>query len=1651
MTSAMDINAKNSSLQVVIGSLVEAAGDKNETVRHAVSESLKKIARKHQNDVLDDIICYCKRNSKLPLQHLSLLLKTIENICQEHLSNINEVTVSNLIEFAMEEMTRNSDYIPESQMPLSGVLVALGKIHCNQVMEGILKQFQPGVLPHYCILHTMGNLASANVFGIVPFIKATLGTMLPMLGMVRNDALKQAFAFALGRFGDAILEYMANIDTAPDNTVKKDSFSTEISIAYDVLVSSWINSREPKVCEAVLQALGPMFSILETDKVFEQLPRLIPILLNLYRRNVDSYAISQCLAAVLLVAVEHSKSCLELHADNLLNVLFEMVCPFPDYAQPAAVKNHYEVLRCFDRIATACVGKVLEFMIHQLKNGEREKIKALFVISHLVNSSENVIQSKISDVIVIMKNLLSESSGKVKKAVLKTIVALAYKGHLNGETGMEFIEYIVRNSRSSSTDQAANYTDSENVLEDLSHTCASTLYLLTTTVSEVEGTLWPLLMKCYLLSEYTTACTPIARCLAHLSSKDCCEKMLSGGMGNEHTHKVPHSFSLFGRSLALLGNPSQTKRGIYILSFMKNIAKMINPHLCPLWEQKIPDLISYLKESTFEIHDQVWDELLLEFVSSTLTEVDEEKWTLEMGEQLKEQLTLYTSYPIERGMAFKMLAVTTCHTTDKLYVGRVLDVIFTSLRQYSASDSKHCSKAVGICSRNHLSIVLPKLEGLRKEELSRRSSRLLSFMKDIKHEGEQERIRLTLLQCYGEVALEAPSTELMPRMEQNVLQWVVQQIQMSKDASVTDAALRALGKIAEGFHPNRNSLQIMMQNRTEVLNLIISQLNTDCVTLSPLHLMLMTTVLRVAAIFIKLPPALAPQERISVLKHCFTKVYHVILLDSKSVQRQPDTASDELLTENSGITPEIEDLQSALGMLVQEMLLISVCPSTLDEMFTLLEPWISQKYASQRTAALDTLSTILHCYISNVRFGCETPTKFSQTGIILGRIAPRCTDPDLKVRQKATDCVYLVLCLAARYEGHSKDYENEFTNHFNKVQNELQTDDPQRLFKATGDLAQIVCSKLPQFQVIPFTDSLLDGLMDAEPSSSSGASVILNVFLKIKGGELYHQVNEILNGILKQLSNVHYVQTRNGGLRAILALAHHHPKSVVSALLLQRLPYDLSVSECWMVLAQDPVLSSDIIEQFLSIISTTPLYEIQNDKVKIAALLPLAAISAMSNMFSIASMSSITVKKFPELFSMFLVAMGCYVGISPPICVPQKPENTNKYGIVPNRGAYKLNPAKVTQDAFKAFLLCSNCELIAEALLQCTHMDSGENLTAFIKMIPGLVKKVCQCVPQSLPKLVGCFNQYGTSNYEPQRITVAAFYAELMAMRGSLQMVLMESIMSNLLNCLADPSPVVRQLCLKGLASLSCWEQEQVNRHSECVLSALLQGLDDQENGSKIPFEAMKGFIRMLKVADDTQIENIQVTIALRIKPYFEKDDPELRATAIQIFGDIARYGNKPSKTPFLEQINGNLACFFLHLNDDHEMVIKACKYTLKQVCPWLQTEKLNSMCQEHLHNESVLYYTNFISAVSKILVDDLKDLMPLLIMNTLSYLKSSWPRIRGNAAMLIGLLSGNLPLDLNNSIPLDTVCSRLLQSLKDENQEVRAKAAEALSSLFIS
>jgi hypothetical protein len=74
-------------------------------------------------------------------------------------------------------------------------------------------------------------------------------------------------------------------------------------------------------------------------------------------------------------------------------------------------------------------------------------------------------------------------------------------------------------------------------------------------------------------------------------------------------------------------------------------------------------------------------------------------------------------------------------------------------------------------------------------------------------------------------------------------------------------------------------------------------------------------------------------------------------------------------------------------------------------------------------------------------------------------------------------------------------------------------------------------------------------------------------------------------------------------------------------------------------------------------------------------------------------------------------------------------------------------------------------------------------------------------------------------------------------------------------------------------------------------------------------------------------------------------------------------------------------------------------------------------------------------------------------IESSLPYLRSHWNEIRANACIVIGLLHHHGGKSIENQqtrIELETTCSEKISlCLKDENIQVKVKAAEALGHLF--
>ncbi|GJQ85615.1 hypothetical protein Trydic_g20165 [Trypoxylus dichotomus] len=1598
-------------MQAAIGLLLDTIGDKSSIVTESVDSALRKIAKCHPNEILKACCHYCERNSKNNIEHILTVMNIMNNVCQEYIVQVDGDTILVLIDLCMHLMVQNHyNELHQVEFAASNILVSLGKKHSIQIMDALMKVFQPGVIPHYTIPHTMGALASTNTFGVIPYLKNILDIMIPLLPNLKTDVSKQAFSYALECFSDSLIEYTANLDQAPDPTLGITDFQSEISVAYDILFLNWLTVRDPRVLTSVLHALSAMFNILSTERIRQSTVKTTQMLLALFKKHKDPLPIIKCLGAVISVSAKSDGTLLEPLLAPVLQMMSELICVSPDYAQPELLRTHSEVLRCFECFALHYSDYIIDHVISQMRNNnDKERIKGLLVVTHLTNSAEIVVRSRLKDVLHVLTDMLTESNLRVKMALMKVIVAFAYKGFLsNKDTVTEkFVLFIIKLCCKPSLSKEGDFSE----ISDLQITADNTLYMLTTSVKDLEASLWNLLLMCLFLPEYYEATIIILRCLTHLASRKVQKGPCDGA---------------FIRCLALLAQPLPNFKGTFALNFLKNIRLCDDEASQAVWEAKIPPLLKYLEQNYDNFNTKEWEDLIFDFLSLLSESITDETFKEGLIMKVKEQLPLYSDKNsdlyqngnkkhLERRLLLKSLAVISCYLSDKELVQQVVNIILDNIKPQEYSELQACSEAIGICSRSNLKIVLNTLQTIRKDVLLKKSTKLFQFgfMKDQKSELEIEKVRYVIITSYAEICDEAPS-----------------EMSTVKDFVIRKACLKTIGAVADAMHPNRNKLHIYMQERDAVLNVVLSQMQLHS---GPEYIELFPNIIPILTSLIRLPHVLEGDQRVVLLKSCFDNIFNASAIYCK-------LNSDSY--GNLKLAPFVYSSFSKLNTLVQELLLQCLTPATLDEIVTLLEPWLSRKKVEQRLPALEALRMALHTYLDNVKFAYEGPTTFGQTGLILARIIPRCTDPNKNTRKVAIECVCLVLCIAGRYEGHMRDHDKILSNALLHIQEQIGSDDPKLLFNLTTDLAHSVALNIPKFQLSHFVEYLMDGLLDLEASSSTGASVVLNNVVKLKGAELQGHVNELMSKILNMLGKITCSRTRSNALCSILNLATHHLKPVVHILLQQNLPYDQSVCSVWATLGTDSTMMVEIFEQLKKLLKNTQLYEEPkgNDSLRITTLQTLQAICAFYELLKSQQSVSICKQDFPELFTIFYIALASYIGTAAPVYTQTEKRST----FVPNRDAYKISPFKICLDTLKTFLQNVGSAQAASNLYLCT-----EGVGSFLETVPKITENICTENSESLAWLIAALGPSIRSEVELQRIAVAVFFSALLKNKVNNQGVLAENILEMLLDSKNDSSPTVRRLCLQGLGySCEYLNGEIVHRHSNSMLNAFMQALDYSSAGeSEVIHEAMLSFSNLLHAVTEKELNQCQVTAAVRIKPLLQQENNSLRQASFRLLGDLA--SSIVSDDAFQEQVNGNLITLLLHLNDEDPEVIKACKYSMRKIGPFLDCPRVNAMIQEHLIEEAVLHFAQFATDFIKIMAETNQELFPQLIMTSLSYYKSPWLQIRANAALLTGVLYSQIKEEYKEQITFDTVTYRLLQLLKDDQQEVRARAVEAIAYLF--
>ncbi|KAM9198525.1 maestro heat-like repeat-containing protein family member 1 isoform 2-T2 [Dugong dugon] len=1665
-TAAVDM--AESYMKKLCATLMDAVTDKDPQVQEQICSALCALGEAQPEETLRAFEEYLRQHEKLAHPYRAMILKTMEAVVRSHISKLDKDMAGAIILLASSEMTKVKDLVPDWQQAASSVLVAVGTRFINAVMEELLSWFQPGLLPHHFIVQTLASLAASNVFGMVPFLTSILSTMLPMLPMAKQDAMRVVFCSALRHFSESILEYLADLDQAPDPTVRKDAFSSHIFSAHDVLFNHWLQSREAKLRLAVVEALGPMSHLLPNERLEEQLPRLIPGVLALYKKHAETFHVSKSLGQILEAAVSVGSRTLEVQLDALLAALHAQICVPVESSSPLVVRNQKEVLRCYTVLACFAPDRLLAFLLPKLDtSNERIRVGSLQVLRHVINSAAAQMEIRKLFILSSMRLPLLDTNNKVKRAVVQVISAMAHHGYLEQPGGQAMMEYIVQQCALPPELQPERRGPGGEDLpaDSVRAISISTLYLISTTVDRMSDVLWPYLLEFLTPVRFTGALTPLCRSLAHLALK----RQEAGAnaflIQYEASVKLPSPYAITSRLLVVSSDPYVGDcRGVASLRLLHVLHHHIHPLLGPRWETTVPQLVQHLDERTEEtLSRKEWEEKLLMFLRDTLAVVSDNTWVCQLSLEMCKQLPCYNGAPQEKNFLYKCIGTALGAASSKEVVRKQLQELLETARYQEEAEREGLACCFGICAISHLDDVLAQLEDFVRSDVFRKSVGILSIFKD-RSENGVEKVKSVLILCYGHVAVQAPRELVLARVEADILRNMFQYFNTkvlgikveTKDPALKLCLVQSVCMVCQAICGSTQAGAFHFARKAELVAHMMEFIRAE--PPDSLRTPLRKEAMTACTLLVSLEPPLEEQMQADVTHCCLQSV--MALLPEPDREDASDREALYL------------DTVHALEDLLTSLLHRNMTPQGLQIMVEHLSPWIKSPRGHERERALRVSACLLRYFLEHLHVSVLVP--FHNLGLLVGLFSPRCADLRPATRQEAVGCVYSLLYLQLGYEGFARDYRDDVAEQLLALKDSLMHPNLTVLFHTCHSIAQIIGKRLPPDQLISLLLTMFEGLGDPDKNCSRAATVMINCLLKERGAVLLEKVPEIVSVLRSKLQETQEEHILKAAQHSVYLLASQHRAAVVSSLLGSPLPFDSYTCTLWRALAVDPSLTTQVLGLLLEKMSRdVPFKEsraflLSSAPDRVATLLPLAATCALYEVLSAPASGAAVLELYPELFVALLLRISCTVGVQLPRNLQAKERRSSGAPLA----IRNLEPCSSAVDTLQAMLLRGGSEDVVRHL----ELEGGWELLrtseGHEEGVTRLARAMAKHAGPRLPLVMKALISTHSSAYEIQRVTSTAFLAELLSSNVVNDLMLLETLLDNLAVRQKDMCASVRRLVLRGLANLASGSPDKVRAHGSQLLTTLIGGLDDVDDlHGLVALEAMVGLARLLDLVEPWDLRSVLLHTAIRIRPFFDSEKVEFRQASICLFGHLNKACHGDCEDVFLEQTVSALGPLLLHLRDPQATVVgvscwvgwggrgqpgqgaqrsapQACRFALRMCGPNLACEELTAAFQKHLQDGRSLHFGEFLNTTCKHLMHHFPDLLGRLVSTNLFYFKSSWEDVRAAAPMFMGFLVLHSDRELRHQVDLELLIAALQLLLKDPAPTVRMKAAETLGRL---
>ena len=885
-------------------------------------------------------------------------------------------------------------------------------------------------------------------------------------------------------------------------------------------------------------------------------------------------------------------------------------------------------------------------------------------------------------------------------------------------------------------------------------------------------------------------------------------------------------------------------------------------------------------------------------------------------------------------------------------------------------------------------------------QVGRKSTSFFGLIRDRGGEETKARVIATVLQCVGEAATQAGPAELEAGSEAVVRSFLLPCLQDSKDSDlIREAVLTAISQLCGALKAVvAANPSFQLARHEELLHSAISVLQEAAISQTARQLALTTL-----TALIQLPPNISQLSRCSLLKAAFSTIFNAFLEAAGSKGEEYPAVAELERT----ISAMVEELH----VLIKELLRQDMEQSTVDEIFTMLEPWLGLEQDLARQLAVSVLLRALETYLRGVRLGVNSPSNFTPGPYMIGAMVARCHDPSRGVRVPALATVQAILRTLAMYEGLALEAAEQTLLQLESVNTRCNGEEREELGCLSQALVAVLGARVQHHHLLSLLDSLCEALGDPQAGGAEGVQAVLLGLVTTRGGEVFQNITGFVRKLHDKMEVMMAEEApeRAGEVAAVVVqFAVHSTRGVVTALLhLPSAPSHPAPRLLWQALAAEPRLAADVLDVLLETVT-------QRDLVTEEAVAPvvLAAAAAVTVMLDTRNLEETCRLELSRVLAGLVMLLAHSVARPAALQGP--------------------HPASTCLDAIRALFSCINCVVVAASL-----PSSCSDLAALATLLAALVAAVASHAPHHLPAVVSGFPIH-QEDAECRRVAALAVLQAGAAARAAGDLALLASLVTTLLAAAGDASPLARRLALEGVAGLAHCSAGDIEGSAAQAVAALLAGLDDMQSPA-VSLTSLQGLVALLPALPAAQVAPLAATAGLKARPYFESSSEEHRAAAISVYGALATFATGEQRGAYLEHAQGWLLPVLLHSSSPHPATAAACLATLRALAAVAQFPPLQEALAGHAAD---LGFPALVEVVVGARCGALVEMFPSTVAAGVSYYRSTNPLLRANVVLLVGaLLEATGGREVGEEV-VQAATQGMVELLGDQDREVRRVAA---------